>query len=67
MAAVRLTDAQRELFGRFTRQMHVACLAGAWCGDCVYQCPIFDHFQQAAPLVEVRFLTATRIRGWPRI
>jgi Thioredoxin len=53
--AIRLTDGQRELFGRFTRSMHVACLAGAWCGDCVYQCPIFDHFQQASRTIDVRF------------
>ena len=54
-AEVRLTEDQRNLFGRFTRAMHVACLAGAWCGDCVYQCPIFDHIQRSAGLVEVRF------------
>jgi hypothetical protein len=54
-AAVRLTAGQRELFGRFSRSMRVACLAGAWCGDCVYQCPILDHFQQASSLVEIRY------------
>ncbi|MBI2825294.1 MAG: thioredoxin family protein [Planctomycetia bacterium] len=54
-AAVRLSEPQRELLGRFTRAMPVACLAGAWCGDCVYQCPILDHFQAASPLVQVRF------------
>jgi thiol-disulfide isomerase/thioredoxin len=36
--------------------MHVLCLAGAWCGDCVNQCPIFDHFAQASPVIELRFL-----------
>jgi hypothetical protein len=54
-AAVRLTDDLRELFGRFTRSMHVACLSGAWCGDCVYQCPIFNHFERATNRIEVRF------------
>jgi thiol-disulfide isomerase/thioredoxin len=54
-AALQLSDAQRDLFGGFTRQMHVACLAGAWCGDCVYQCPIFDHIQHATNRLDVRF------------
>jgi len=54
-AAVQLTADQRETLGQFTRAMHVACLAGAWCGDCVYQCPILDHFAQANCLIDVRF------------
>ena len=29
--------------------MPVLCLAGAWCGDCVYQCPILDHIARANP------------------
>jgi len=36
--------------------MPVLVLAGAWCGDCVNQCPIFAHFQGAAPSLDVRFL-----------
>ena len=55
-AAVNLTAAQRELLGGFKRQMQVLCLAGAWCGDCVNQCPIFDHFAQAAPTLAIRYL-----------
>lgn len=55
-SAVRLTAAQRELLGSFRRRMNVLCLAGAWCGDCVNQCPIFDHFAQAASAIELRFL-----------
>ena len=27
--------------------MKVIVLAGAWCGDCVNQCPILDHFAAA--------------------
>lgn len=54
-SAVEFTAAQRELLGRFTRQMNIACLAGAWCGDCVYQCPIFDHLAAACPLIKVRY------------
>jgi hypothetical protein len=53
--AVRLTPHQRDLLGSFKREMHVLCLAGAWCGDCVNQCPIFHHFAQASPRIELRF------------
>lgn len=52
---VRLTDAQRELLAGFKRQMKVLCLAGAWCGDCVDQCPILDQFAAAASTIELRF------------
>jgi hypothetical protein len=31
-------------------------LAGAWCGDCINQCPIFAHFAQVAPAIRVRYL-----------
>jgi hypothetical protein len=50
-----LTAAQRQLLGAFTRQTNVMVLAGAWCGDCVNQCPIFDHFAAAAPVLAVRY------------
>src|SRR3989449_10904605 len=53
---VALTPAQRELLGSFRRTMNVLCLAGAWCGDCINQCPIFEHFAAVAPLVQVRYL-----------
>lgn len=53
---VKLTDAQRELLASFTRSMNVLCLAGAWCGDCISQCPIFEQFAAAAPVIQVRFL-----------
>lgn len=55
-AQVALTEAQRNLLGSFRRQMPVLCLAGAWCGDCVNQCPIFEHFAAAAPVIQVRYL-----------
>ncbi len=35
--------------------MPVLCLAGAWCGDCATQCPIFVHFAAAAPVIDLRF------------
>jgi hypothetical protein len=51
-----LKPAQRELIGGFARRMHVLCLAGAWCGDCINQCPVFDHFAQASGRIVLRFL-----------
>jgi thiol-disulfide isomerase/thioredoxin len=55
-ARVSLTSAQKALLGGFVRRMPVLVLAGAWCGDCVNQCPIFAHFAAAAPALDVRFL-----------
>ena len=54
--SVALTTAQRSLLGFFRRAMNVLCLAGAWCGDCINQCPIFEHFAVAAPGIRVRYL-----------
>jgi thiol-disulfide isomerase/thioredoxin len=53
---VTLTPGQRELLASFRRTMNVLCLAGAWCGDCINQCPIFQHFASAVPVIEVRYL-----------
>ena len=53
---VHLTDSQTQLLALFTRRMNVICLAGAWCGDCVQQCPIFPRFAQASPQIQLRFL-----------
>jgi thiol-disulfide isomerase/thioredoxin len=54
--AVKLTDAQTKLLKSFTRETNVLVLAGAWCGDCSSQCPIFDRFAEAAPVLKVRYL-----------
>ena len=53
---VRLTEAQSQLLAGFTRQMNVLCLTGAWCGDCVNQCPILQQFAEASPPIDLRFL-----------
>jgi hypothetical protein len=53
---VALTTAQRDLLADFRRTMNVLCLAGAWCGDCINQCPIFEHFAAAAPVIQMRYL-----------
>jgi thiol-disulfide isomerase/thioredoxin len=52
----RLTDAQKKLLGKFTRRTNVLVLAGAWCGDCAAQCPIFERFAEAAPVLVTRYL-----------
>jgi hypothetical protein len=75
-AQVKLSPEQRELLAGFRREMKALCLAGAWCGDCVNQCPIFDHFAAATPCVAVRYLdrdehadlaAALRICGGARV
>ena len=53
---VCLTEAQATLLGGFVRAMPVLVLNGAWCGDCINQCPIFDHFASASEAIELRFL-----------
>ena len=53
---VTLTAAQKALLQSFKRQMPILCLAGAWCGDCVNQCPIFEHFAAASPTIQIRYL-----------
>ncbi|WP_437204255.1 thioredoxin family protein [Planctomicrobium sp. SH664] len=54
-ASIALTQAQQALLASFTREMKVLVLAGAWCGDCVNQCPIFEHFAAASPLIQIRY------------
>jgi thiol-disulfide isomerase/thioredoxin len=52
---LKLSDAQRALVASFKREVKVLCLAGAWCGDCVNQCPILEHFARANPRIVVRY------------
>lgn len=52
----RLMAAQRDLLATFVREMNVLCLAGAWCGDCVGQCPILEHFARVCPKIHMRFV-----------
>ena len=47
---------RRSCWASFTRRMPVICLAGAWCGDCINQCPVFDHFARASSAIDLRFL-----------
>lgn len=51
-----LTESQIATLGSFVRQMKVLCFSGAWCGDCVEHCPIFQTFAQHCPQIELRFI-----------
>jgi hypothetical protein len=51
-----LSPAQTDLLSSFKRRMQVICLTGAWCGDCINQCPVFDHFARASSVIDLRFL-----------
>ncbi len=53
---IRLTGDQRALLAGFVRKMNVLCVTGAWCGDCVNQCPILQRFAEAADKIDLRFL-----------
>lgn len=53
---IHLDDSQRTLLSGFVREMNVLCMAGAWCGDCVGQCPVFDYFACATSKINLRFL-----------
>lgn len=51
-----LTEPQRELLAGFRREIKIIVLAGAWCGDCVGQCPIFQHFAEVSPTLKIHYL-----------
>jgi hypothetical protein len=55
LAGVTLSTEQEALLQSFTREMKVLCLAGAWCGDCINQCPIFKRFAAVNPKIQLRF------------
>jgi thiol-disulfide isomerase/thioredoxin len=54
--SVVLADDQKRLLAAFTRRTNVLVLAGAWCGDCANNCPIFERFAEAAPVLSIRYL-----------
>ena len=54
--AVELTALQTELIKSFVREMNVLVMAGAWCGDCVSQCPIFKRITAANPKIQFRYV-----------
>lgn len=52
---VTLSQPQRDLLASFRREMTAVVVSGAWCGDCIQQCPIFDHFALQSPTIRVRY------------
>ena len=62
-AQVRLSPAQQELLASFTRQMKVLVVAGAWCGDCIEQCPIFAHIEGANATIQIRYFDRDENEG----
>lgn len=53
--SVALTPEQKSLLASFTREMKVLVMAGAWCGDCVNQCPIYDRFAEQNARIQIRY------------
>ena len=51
-AALTLTPEQTGLLGKFTRVTNVLVLAGAWCGDCANNVPIFEKFASVATVIQ---------------
>ena len=52
---ITLTPAQQTLLKSFQRDMIVAVVAGAWCGDCIQQCPIFEVFAKQTTRLQIRY------------
>ena len=56
-AQLSLTDSQRATLSGFTREMHVLCLTGPWCGDCALQGAAMQRIAEANPQkIHLRFL-----------
>lgn len=53
---ISLKRSQQDLIGVFTRELKILCLAGAWCGDCVDQCPILEKIAACNDCIEVRYV-----------
>ena len=75
-ARVKLSHAQKELLRSYKREMKVLVMAGAWCGDCVEQCPIFEHIAAENPNIQIRYVdrddcgelkTELNLCGAPRV
>lgn len=52
---VSLTNAQKSLLAGFQRDMLVMVVSGAWCGDCIQQCPMFEHFAKQTNRLQIRY------------
>lgn len=52
----QLTREQQATIARFKRRMQLLCFAGAWCGDCVDQCPLLQLIAEATDWIDLRFV-----------
>ena len=52
---ITLTNSQKELLASFKRDMMVVVISGAWCGDCIQQCPIFERFAEQTSRLQIRY------------
>jgi thiol-disulfide isomerase/thioredoxin len=52
---VELSADQKKLLAGFTREMKVLVLAGTWCGDCVNQCPMFQHIAAQNDKIRIHY------------
>lgn len=52
---IQLSEHQIEVLKTFRREMKVLVMAGAWCGDCVAQCPALQAFATINPNIQLRF------------
>jgi thiol-disulfide isomerase/thioredoxin len=52
---VALTTDQNRLLAGFVREMKVLVVAGTWCGDCVNQCPIFQHIAALNDRIRIHY------------
>lgn len=58
---VNFTADQKAFLSGFRRKMHVLCMAGPWCGDCVNACPIYQRIAECNPkLIDLRFINRTQ-------
>ena len=54
---LELEPAQQALVASFTRQMHVLCMTGTWCGDCALQGSAMQRIAEANPQkIDLRFI-----------
>ena len=53
---VTLSDSQRTVLSDFKRDMHVICLSGIWCGDCVQQGPLLQRIAEGSERITLVWL-----------
>ena len=58
---VNFSMEQKTLFAGFRRKMNVLCMTGAWCGDCVAACPIYERLAQLNPkCIDLRYVNRSQ-------